>query len=111
MPSPLLCTLDSLDDPGSRGFCVQLQGETVEIFLVRRADQVYAYRNRCPHAGSPLDWQVDEYLDDDKTHILCATHGALFRIEDGHCVAGPCRSQSLSPVALNIQAGAVRLAD
>jgi len=28
--------------------------------------------------------------------IQCATHGALFLIESGECIAGPCAGQSLT---------------
>jgi nitrite reductase/ring-hydroxylating ferredoxin subunit len=39
-----------------------------------------------------------------------ATHGARFRIADGYCVAGPCRGERLSAVAVRIEAGLVWLA-
>ncbi|MFP6798982.1 MAG: Rieske (2Fe-2S) protein, partial [Pseudomonas sp.] len=32
--------------------------------------------------------------------IQCATHGALFLIESGECVAGPCAGQSLQELAI-----------
>ena len=35
--------------------------------------------------------------------ILCATHGALFRIEDGHCLSGPCVGESLTPLPVSIE--------
>ena len=36
-------------------------------------------------------------------------HCALFRIEDGYCVAGPCVDRSLTPVKLRIEDGRVML--
>jgi nitrite reductase/ring-hydroxylating ferredoxin subunit len=53
--------------------------------------------NRCPHVGTPLDWAENEFLDREGRHIVCATHGALFRIDDGRCVAGPCQGDRLEP--------------
>ena len=44
------------------------------------------YVNSCPHLGSPLDWVPNRFLSADGRHVLCATHGALFRIEDGKVV-------------------------
>ena len=41
---------------------------------------------------------------------MCATHGARFRIEDGHCVAGPCRGARLTVVPISVRDGAVHLA-
>ena len=67
--------------------------------------------NSCPHTGGPLDWVEDQFLDLDRRHILCATHGALFRIEDGHCLAGPCKGKGLTAVAIVVAEGEVRLAE
>jgi len=36
--------------------------------------------------------------------IQCATHGALFRIRDGYCVAGPCAGQGLIPLEVKVEA-------
>lgn len=110
MSGPRLCRLDELTDPGSRGFTIESNGQPLEIFLVRKGTAVYGYRNTCPHTGGPLDWQPDEFLDDDREHIMCATHAALFRIEDGYCLAGPCRRQNLTPIALEIVDGDIHLA-
>lgn len=104
-----LCDITDVADPGSKGFAVDLDGKTTEIFVVRRGTEVYAYRNACPHKGSPLDWMPDEFLDDEGEHIVCATHGAVFRIEDGLCLAGPCRRQSLQPVTIELRAGRIYL--
>ncbi|WP_408005462.1 Rieske (2Fe-2S) protein [Pseudomonas huanghezhanensis] len=71
----------------------------MKMLVVRRAGQVYAYQNRCPHRGVPLEWLPDQFLDTSASLIRCATHGALFLIEDGQCIAGPCEGKSLTPVA------------
>lgn len=60
---------------------------------------MFVYLNRCPHRRVRLDWQQDQFLDDSASLIRCATHGALFLIESGECVAGPCEGQSLKAVA------------
>ncbi len=67
------------------------------LILVRRGGRVYAYDNRCPHTGAPLDWTPGHFLDATGEHILCALHGARFRIEDGACLGGPCRGEGLRP--------------
>jgi nitrite reductase/ring-hydroxylating ferredoxin subunit len=84
----------------ARGFCIQYGSGEIPLFLVRRDDQWYVYLNRCPHTGVNLDWQPNRFLDETGTLIQCATHGALFRIQDGYCIAGPCRGASLTPVAI-----------
>ena len=106
----LLCRLDEIAEPGSRGFRIGAGGsETRAIFVVRHGGRVAAYENSCPHLGSPLDWVPDRFLDLEKRFILCATHGALFRIGDGHCLAGPCAGKSLKPVPIRLEAGSIYL--
>lgn len=104
-----LCGLEEIAEPGSRGFRVGTGAETRAIFVVRHGGRVVAYANSCPHTGSPLDWIPDRFLDIEKRFILCATHGALFRIEDGHCVGGPCAGKGLSLAPIRIEAGAIYL--
>lgn len=70
----------------------------MKLLAVRRAGQVYVYRNRCPHRGVALEWHADEFLDPSASLIQCATHGALFLIESGECIAGPCEGKSLSVI-------------
>lgn len=65
------------------------------------------YFNRYPYQGIELDWLPGKFPDSQTSHIQCATHGALFRIADGLCIAGPCVGQSLSPMPVNIRSGLV----
>ena len=44
------------------------------------------------------------------THVLCAAHGALFRISDGACEIGPCLGRSLTRLETQIRDGIVFLA-
>jgi nitrite reductase/ring-hydroxylating ferredoxin subunit len=106
----LLCRLADIADGESNGFVVtRLDGQRVAVLAVRRGAQVLAYVNSCPHTGAPLDFQPGRFLNLDKTLIQCSTHGALFRIEDGFCVKGPCAGKSLVPVSVAIKDGAVHL--
>jgi len=87
-----LCTSSELAPNASRGF--DIDGR--KLFAVRREGIAYFYINRCPHRGVPLEWQPHQFLDPSASLIQCATHGALFLIESGECVAGPCAGQSLT---------------
>lgn len=86
-----LCSSQALAEGQSRAFSVA--GET--LFGVRRQGRVYLYRNYCPHRGITLNWAPDSFLDDSASLIHCAHHGALFLIESGECVSGPCEGESL----------------
>ena len=62
------------------------------LFVLRCENDVRVYRNRCPHVGTPLNWTPDRFLDLERKHIVCATHGAVFRVDDGECITGPLRT-------------------
>lgn len=91
----LLCESAHLPESSSRGFTFA----GGDVLAVRRNGEVFVYRNRCPHRGVALQWQADQFLDSSASLIRCASHGALFLIETGECVAGPCEGQALTPVA------------
>lgn len=80
-------------------------------FVVRRGEAVRAYVNHCPHAGFPLNLGPDRFLAPHAPFILCAAHGALFEIESGECVSGPCAGLALRPLPVRVTGGYVVLAD
>lgn len=98
-----LCALGDLDDPGSGGFEIQTPEGPADCLLVRRGGEVFAYRNRCPHTGAPLDWSPGRFLDHSGELIQCALHGALFLIATGECVRGPCVGAHLERVAVTVE--------
>ncbi len=105
-----LCRIDEIADPGAKGFVFGDGDTRWEVFAVRKGDAIHAYENACPHAGTPLDMFPDRFLTRDRARILCSTHGAQFRIEDGHCVSGPCVGDRLRAVGVSIDSdGRVRL--
>ncbi len=91
-----ICKLEELDDPGSRGFSIEIDNDLIEGFVVLTDGQLYAYRNQCPHTGAPLDWVEHQFLDMDKQLIQCAVHDARFELDSGLCVAGPCTGEALT---------------
>ena len=108
----VLCQLTDIPDGMAKGFELGSPEDPFDLFVVRDGDRVLGYRNACPHVGTPLDWQPDTFMSEDGEHIMCHTHGALFEIEDGFCVAGPCAGASLAPVAVRVdETGAVILTD
>ena len=78
-------------------------------FAVRHCGAVRAYVNRCPHAGTELDWNPGEFFDESGLYLICSTHGALFEPGNGRCVAGPCRGASLEPLEVRERDGEVIL--
>lgn len=104
----VLCRLDEIPDGAAKGFELDHDGGDadvpLEIFVVRAGARAFAYVNVCPHTGSPLDWQPDDFMSEDGCSIMCHTHGALFEIEDGFCIAGPCAGDALTPVKVEVDA-------
>lgn len=103
----VLCALDDIADPGAKGF---EPADARPFFVVRKGGEAYGYVNCCPHLGPTLDWKPDTFLTRDKGHIQCTMHGALFRLDDGMCVYGPCAGRGLGPVAVRVEGGMVVLA-
>jgi nitrite reductase/ring-hydroxylating ferredoxin subunit len=94
-----LCAVSEVPENGSNGFIIETDKGRFGAMVIRQAkdpdDVFFVYVNSCPHIGSPLDLQPGRFLNQDGTHIICTTHGALFRIDDGYCVSGPCAGANL----------------
>ena len=106
-PGVQLCALAELADPGSRGFRFRRDHYLFAGFVVRQGAEVRGYVDSCPHNGWPLSVMDDRYLTASGTRIICAAHGAVFRLLDGVCVAGPCADDRLSAWAVAVVGGEV----
>ncbi len=107
-PGLALCNLGALADPGAQGFVFEANGAMFRGFVVRRGESVWGYVDRCPHVGAPLALTPTAYLTRAGDHIICASHGALFRPNDGLCVAGSCFGRALAPWPVAVKEGWVR---
>lgn len=94
MPAKPLCRLQELPENGCREFVVDDQ----QIFVVRQDDEIFVYLNQCPHIGTPLNWKPDQFFDYEGKYLQCYSHGALFEVSTGLCVAGPCSGDFLVAV-------------
>ena len=101
-----LCAPDEVAEGQSRGFEIASE----KLFAVRKNGQLYAYRNRCPHAGFPIAMEIDRYLTPDGALILCGWHGAVFEPLTGECKGGPCAGGRLTPWPVTASGGIVRTA-
>lgn len=96
-----LCPASEIPDPGSRAFELEFQGQALAVFVVHSNAAFHAFVNSCPHTGVNLEWQEDQFLDLDKAFIQCSTHDALFEIDSGLCIAGPCVDEHLQHLDLS----------
>lgn len=99
--------LDELDNPGCREFAIGEGEWPFRGFVVRKGEDVFAYQNFCVHAGHPLNWSPNNFLTRDKSAIICASHGATYKIETGRCFAGPGSGGSLRRVDLAVRDGVI----
>ncbi len=106
-------TLISRDDLPNRQIIVvnaDIDGDNEAILLYLDDEQIQAWLNICPHAGRRLDYAPGKFLMQDG-NLVCAAHGATFRLDNGECVAGPCRGASLKAVPVQCIDGQVCLQD
>jgi nitrite reductase/ring-hydroxylating ferredoxin subunit len=105
--SAVLCRADEIAEGHARGFVVGEGAQRRDVILVRRDGALRAYENSCPHQGTPLETFPDKFLNEDGSLFVCSTHGARFRVEDGHCVSGPCEGKALVAVPCDVRDGVV----
>jgi len=96
-----ICSVQDIPDNTSKGF--QIEGRL--LFIVHKYGKWHAYENHCPHLGIQLEMVPDQFLDHTHSLIQCSMHGALFRIEDGLCISGPCANQSLTAIDIDEKDG------
>ncbi|NOU25395.1 MAG: Rieske 2Fe-2S domain-containing protein [Methylotenera sp.] len=75
-------------------------GEFTTGFVVRFHGKPYAYVNQCAHVPVELDWNEGDFFTVQKDYLICSTHGAHYRPDNGFCVMGPCKGRSLKPIAV-----------
>jgi nitrite reductase/ring-hydroxylating ferredoxin subunit len=108
----LICASAELTERGKGvRFSVERHGESAPAFAVRFNGVVRAYLNRCAHVWVELDWVEGEFFDLSRLYLVCATHGAAYLPESGHCIAGPCNGRGLTPLRVTEADGNVFLID
>ncbi len=97
--STSLIDLAELPPSGLIAIDATIDGENTSIIIHRDGEKFSAWLNICPHAGRRLDYVPGKFLIDQGL-LVCAAHGANFRLADGECVAGPCRGEHLTSVPI-----------
>lgn len=97
-----LCTLDDVPDNGAMEL-KSTDPTTMDVVIIRRGDEAWAYQNMCPHFSVPLNYEPNTFWTYDSELIMCAHHSAMFRFEDGVCIDGPCKGAVLRPVPILIE--------
>lgn len=99
----LLCDFTAFDDDGVAALHYKDGAAETHLIVVIQKGEYRAFDNRCPHAATKLNEFADSVWDRKGKLLMCHTHGALFRPEDGWCKRGPCRGQYLRTVAIEVR--------
>lgn len=102
-------TFEELKKSKCLGVDVNLNDSVRQCFLVYQKDRVYSYLNSCPHTGVNLEWTPNQFLNTSNNFIQCSTHGALFDIEKGVCLQGPCVGDRLKIIENKVIEGNIYL--
>lgn len=102
-----LCSITEFENQKTKGFVVN----GTSLFVIKDEDKYFAYLNHCPHNHIPLDWGNNVFLDFDEELIQCSSHGAVFAIDSGRCLAGPCIDETLSRLEIEVKDNALYLLD
>ena len=106
-----LCLLTEVEKHDAKGLVARVAGKQRNIVVVRQDEAIYAYLNWCPHNQVLLDQIPGQFFNKDKTFLCCSKHGALFQINDGVCVEGPCEGEKLQELDCRVEDGIVYLMD
>ena len=60
---------------------------SLDVFLYRAGDHIFAMANRCSHQGGPLNKGV--VRPGPQPSVTCPVHGSVFWMTDGRVVRGP----------------------
>jgi nitrite reductase/ring-hydroxylating ferredoxin subunit len=101
------CRVTDLPPGRTAKFSLRCGGRTVEGFVVAHDGDYFAYLNRCPHRGTPLDLWPNEFLSEDRRSLVCSTHGAIYDPASGLCTAGPCVGDVLTALPLRRDRNAI----
>ncbi|MGE0830928.1 MAG: Rieske (2Fe-2S) protein [Hyphomonadaceae bacterium] len=102
-----LLRVDELADPCALVVPIDVYAS---LIVTRRGDAIAAFRNRCPHAGYPLQRADGRIVVQEGRFMVCGAHGASFRLDDGACASGPCNGDGLERVAIVVRDGMVCVA-
>lgn len=102
-PGTELCRLDEIPDGDGKELIFGKTTQAFRMFVVRRGSSAWGYINTCPHVSLTLNLFPNRFTQPGGDWIICANHGALFELETGRCVSGPCFGDSLSQVPVVVR--------
>ena len=84
-------------------FKAKVEGKLFHGLLVKKNGKFYAYRNLCKHLPVTLDLLDGNFVNHEETLIQCHMHGALYELETGYCIEGPCQGANLDCLEIKVE--------
>jgi nitrite reductase/ring-hydroxylating ferredoxin subunit len=103
----VLARVDALPDPCAVVVTPDPDLPYATILVTRAGERISAFRNKCPHAGYPLQRADGRVMVQEGRYMVCAAHGASYTLEDGACAGGPCNGDALERVEIVLRNGEV----
>lgn len=99
--------MEDIEDGSAKELSYRSGSDIYDLFIQRQGNEVFAYLNSCPHTGVPLNMEAGKFMEKSGRYLMCHTHGALFQLSDGLCVAGPCNGAFLQAVDITVDKGQI----
>ena len=91
--------LSEVPDNGAKEYVFGKGREPFRMVVVRRGEGASGYINICPHHQIPMNKADGRPFTADDL-LWCGLHYFQSRFEDGFCVDGPCKGNTLTPVTV-----------
>ena len=101
----LICKTSDLKPDIVELHTIQSGEKSISIVITIVQGKVFAYENKCPHTWLALTTASNDINSGCKQYIQCSSHFAQFRKDNGYCVYGPCKGQSLIKLNTGIENG------
>lgn len=102
-----VCALADLPHARTAKFAWEAYGHRRTGFVVNWHGRLRAYVNECAHIAISMDFFENDFFDEERCHIVCAMHGALYEPDTGACVSGPPLGAALEPLRAEVEGGEV----
>jgi nitrite reductase/ring-hydroxylating ferredoxin subunit len=106
----ILCTVEEIPDGRCKEIVYGERPYALSLLVHRSGAEVKGYVNRCPHFSLPLNVSPGQFVMLEGARVMCALHGAVFRLDNGYCEAGPAATSFLEPVEVTVRDGSVCIA-
>lgn len=103
-----LCDSEEITESGSE-FRVSGAHGAYYVMIFRQGERLVAYQNVCPHRHLSLSWAPGRFMVGEDGLLVCPHHAAVFNLDSGECLQGPCSGDFLLPVSIEIRDGQVWL--